>query len=211
MNHAIRSALDHYAALPTLLPTLGTAMEGGVYVGAVLLNNQLFGIIVSPKAAGEIVGAWGNYGTAIEGTTRGVDGLANTNAMAAHGSEIAKQVRALTINDYRDWYIPARDELELLYRHLKPTTGENYCSWKDGENVFSVPTGQQYTAQHPIQTTLADFQEGGAQALNREWHWSSTQYSAYGAFIQDFDDGYQDDNDKSLKFRVRAVRRFLIA
>ena len=46
------------------------------------------------------------------------------------------------------------------------------------------------------------FQEG--------WHWTSTQCSAYSAFIQFFDDGDQDDTRKDDTYRVRAVRRFII-
>ena len=42
------------------------------------------------------------------------------------------------------------------------------------------------------------------------WHWTSTQYSANGAFVQYFSDGRQDSHHKGNAYRVRAVRRFLI-
>ncbi len=41
------------------------------------------------------------------------------------------------------------------------------------------------------------------------WYWSSTQYSPYGAWIQDFVDGYQNGVHKGLEHRARAVRRVL--
>lgn len=44
----------------------------------------------------------------------------------------------------------------------------------------------------------------------KTWHWSSSQYSASGAFFQTFDYGTQSDADKDLSFRARAVRRFVI-
>ena len=44
------------------------------------------------------------------------------------------------------------------------------------------------------------------------WYWTSTQYAGYAstAWLQDFDNGDQDDFDKGFKGRVRAVRRFMI-
>lgn len=39
------------------------------------------------------------------------------------------------------------------------------------------------------------------------WHWSSTQCSPYSAWIQNFDDGYQNYDHKGDEYRARAVRR----
>ena len=41
------------------------------------------------------------------------------------------------------------------------------------------------------------------------YHWTSTQYSAYHAFIQAFDAGVQGYDGKASRRRVRAVRRFV--
>jgi hypothetical protein len=40
--------------------------------------------------------------------------------------------------------------------------------------------------------------------------WTSSQYSAYHAFVQDFSDGYQSTFHKDNEWRVRAVRRSII-
>ncbi len=40
-----------------------------------------------------------------------------------------------------------------------------------------------------------------------EWHWTSTQSSENGAWLQYFDDGYQDLSVKKFEGRVRLVRR----
>ena len=40
-----------------------------------------------------------------------------------------------------------------------------------------------------------------------DWYWSSTQYSPHYAWIQDFDDGNQDNDHKGNALRARAVRR----
>jgi len=54
--------------------------------------------------------------------------------------------------------------------------------------------------------------EGAEQAFADEWYWSSTQHAAVvdGAWSQVFDDGSQDNYDKSANLRARAVRRFAI-
>jgi hypothetical protein len=39
------------------------------------------------------------------------------------------------------------------------------------------------------------------------WHWTSEQYSAHGAWLQYFVDGYQLSGDKGNEGRARAVRR----
>lgn len=46
--------------------------------------------------------------------------------------------------------------------------------------------------------------------FSKEWHWSSTQYSADYAFNQIFNVGFQLDAFKYYSFRARAVRRFVI-
>jgi len=42
------------------------------------------------------------------------------------------------------------------------------------------------------------------------WYWTSTQSSAYGAYVQDFSDGIQFYDDKYYERPVRPVRSFLI-
>lgn len=46
--------------------------------------------------------------------------------------------------------------------------------------------------------------------LPKKWHWSSTQCSAYDAWLQDFSDGRQTITGKYYKLAARAVRRTLI-
>ena len=191
------------------LPTFGTPIAGGYYAGVIRINGEQFGIVVSPKDAGEIEGKWGSPGIKIPATSV-CDGAANTQAMATAGSGLAQEVQALDINDQQDWYIPSRDELEVMYRNLKPTTRENICSFRDGENSSSDPIGLAYTEETPIQTTSHDFRKGGEHAMEAAWYWSSTQSSAHSAFVQDFDDGAQTNGHKDLRHRVRAVRRFKV-
>lgn len=48
------------------------------------------------------------------------------------------------------------------------------------------------------------------EQLNREWHWSSTQFSAHSAWGQHFGGGLQDVSNKTCSLAARAVRRILI-
>lgn len=204
------SAVEKAAPAATI-PAIGQAYGGGFVTG--ITRDPSTGkrsLHISSGAAHELVGKWGEYGVKIEGADSFTDSLANTQAMAAAGSEIAAKVLALSIGGYNDWAIPARDVQELQYRHFKPTTEENWASSRNGDNPNSEPVGLLYSEEDPAQTLHAVFQEGGAEAFRDTWYWSSSQRSAYGAFGLDFDAGSQDTTGKGLELRVRPVRSELI-
>lgn len=194
------------------LPTIGAPLAGGFYAGLFNLDNNLHALIVSPKEQGQIPGVkWGEYGKAIDAISCN-DGLANTNAMATAGNDAAASILALSIKgeDAGHWYIPSRDELEICYRNLKPTTEENYCTYRDGDNASSVPVGYPYTAESPAKTQAEAFQQDASEAFDEAWYWSSTQCSANFAYVQGFSGGGQSDDLKDSGCRVRAVRRLLV-
>jgi len=193
------------------LPTIGSAFQGGFFAGLLTIDGQLHGLIVAPKAAGELDEArWGEYGQDIAGATSVYDGLANTQAMAEVGSDLAKWALELEIDSFTDWYLPSRDELEILYRQYKPTTETNYQYGRHGENSSAVPITQHYSAEAPAQTSHEAFQEGAEQAFEDAWYWSSTQYSPSLAWYQFFGGGTQDLVLKASELRARAVRRFTV-
>ena len=191
------------------LPEIGQPFGGGFFTGIYQQNGKRYAVITAP-AAHELEGEWGAYGEKIEGAGSLADSRANTEAMAASGSTLAQQVLALEIDGFTDWAIPARDVQELQYRHLKPTTHQNYCWNRDGENPSSLPVGELYTEELPAQTTVDAFKAGGPEAFQPRWYWSSSQRSAYGAFHMYFYDGNQYYYGKGNEFRVRPVRSVLI-
>jgi hypothetical protein len=205
----IHPAITEFRNLISLLPAPGTVTEGGLYIGAALINDHIFGFSVANKELGEFEGEWGPRGQLIAANST-VDGMANTLAMAEAGSEIAQRMLELTIDGISGFEIGARDIVEQMYRTAKPTSRENYCWFRSGENPGSLPMGSRYTPDFPAQTTLEGFKPDEAYAFDAAWYWSSTQCSAHGAFCQYFDDGSQDHGDKDHALRVRAVRRFLI-
>ncbi|MGY2258166.1 DUF1566 domain-containing protein [Pseudomonas sp. SDO55104_S430] len=193
------------------IPEIGQPFGGGFFSG--ITRDPETGkrhLNITAGAAHELVGKWGEYGLKIEGADSFTDSRANTEAMAAAGSELAQKVLALDIGGFTDWAIPARDVQELQYRHFKPTTQENWAARRDGDNPNSEPVGMLYSEESPPQTTLAAFQTGGAEAFRDTWYWSSSQRSADFAFSVYFVDGYQLYDAKGSELRVRPVRSQLI-
>ena len=195
-------------------PAIGTAMEGGFFAGHYLLNDQPTGLIVSPKAIGQHPKAiaWNKSEKSVVGALSYVDGMANTQAMAEAGSKLAQWMRGLRIDGFDDWYLPAQDELEILYRNLKPSAVENWCYARSGINLSTLPPTRPYTPGHPVQTLLEAFREGGQEAFDLEAYWSSTQHAASTsyAWYQNFSHGRQDITRKSVALRARAVRSFAL-
>ncbi|HFH3019521.1 hypothetical protein KK479_007255 [Pseudomonas aeruginosa] len=98
----------------------------------------------------------------------------------------------------------------MIYRVCKPTTDENWCSFRDGDNPSSLPPGYPYTAVAPGQSPIAIFQDGGEEALEARSYWTSTQTGPLSAWIQGFGDGYQLYDYKGYARPAFAVRRIKV-
>ncbi|MFN4328334.1 MAG: hypothetical protein ACK4FF_05605 [Limnobacter sp.] len=186
------------------IPAVGTAVLGGFFAGLVNINSQTKGIIVAPKATGEYKGKSAESDERIEGAACPVDGQKNTLDMIAAGSALGNWAKALNIGGFTDWHIPSRDQLEIIYRAFKPTEYAN--SPYSGVNISSAPPQNLYTNESPKQCELAEFKEGGEEAFDTTWYWTSTQVGAASAWIQYFTSGYQNDAWKGYHLRARAVR-----
>jgi hypothetical protein len=125
------------------------------------------------------------------------------------GTYDATNAAGTGIGGFNDWYIPAKNELEILYFNLKPGTTANDTS--SGINPNAVPArASNYTAGTPAQTTNALF-AGGAQAFSTaNYYWSATEYSSspVTAWVQTFSNGDQAQaTGKANAFYARAIRR----
>jgi hypothetical protein len=190
--------------------SLGDPVPGGFFGGLINILGQVHGIAVAGKSQGEFKGAWLTRREDVPGAVSCFDSVANTIAMAAAGSELAQRILALNIDGVTGFSLPSRDVLEVLYRNLKPSTEENYCTFRDGDNPSAVPPTYPYTAAAPAQTVAQDFRKGGVHAFDEDWYWSSTQFSPFTAWIQDFANGDQGYGDKDCSYRARAVRIFTL-
>jgi len=203
----MKSSIEEITAI------LGTSMDGGFYAGRIYVGEQPFALIVAPKTEGEHDETkWIAEYKDVPGSLSYFDGLANTKAMAEAGSKLAKWALDLRIGGLDDWYLPAQDEMEIIYRNLKPTAQPNSCYARSGINLSAITPTRPYTPDFPLQTPAEAFRAGGEQAFEAEWYWSSTQHASasVNSWYQDFINGYQDDHGKSAELRARAVRRLPI-
>lgn len=188
----------------------GKALNGGYYAGTFRLNNENYALIVSPADSGEFSNVgWEAY-RQITNASSYIDGFANTVAMAESGHVISQHSLQILINGFQDWYIPSRDELELIYRNLKPTTDVNLTSFRDGENPSSIPPGYAYTKAVPKVTSAKIFRTGEEQAMAASRYWSSTEASMFAAWTQHFKDGHHYTDHKIAAHKIRMVRKFKI-
>lgn len=222
---------------------IGDPFMGGYYAGIIDTtrgniiaadDNQVgkrYALIVSPQS----LESWQNHTNASgvtpfpTGCRTRWDGLTATTALATDAGtwNAADYCYGLTYpaDAASRWYLPAMDELEVLYRNLKPDTGSNSSfaqsgtfpggSQAPGYNPSSDPTGAAYTSTDPAQTTATIFQKYAAEALDASTtdYWSSTELDDSYAWGQRFTGslvGRQDSLAKNTACTVRPVRRLLL-
>ena len=125
------------------------------------------------------------------------------------------------------WYLPAMDELELLYRNFKPNYADNRTdtrsrnfpgSQPSGFNPSSDPTGSNYSnnPRVPEKTSGIGFRENEAAAIDLERYWSATDADEDGSawdhyFTSSGAEGIQVAVGKSNdSISVRPVRRVVL-
>jgi hypothetical protein len=148
----------------------------------------------------------------------------------AHGfiADVRSQYPAVATPGGSEWYLPAMDELELLYRNFKPNNADNRDDTRNrvfpgtqvvGTNPSSAIEGFQYenSPRIPDVTFLDMFKEGNAQAIDLDRYWSTTDADEGGrAWNQLFTasgvEGLQSARPKDKTFpSVRPVRRVVLS
>ena len=156
--------------------------QPNIHIGSLLGGGIVFYIYPSGKHGlicttmdipiGVGYATWGCDGTTIGTSTAIGTGQANTTLIVTGCDTVgiaARLCNDLVLNNYTDWYLPSKDELDQMYKNLY---------------LNSI---------------------GGFVA---SYYWSSSEYSAPGAWYQDFSNGYQYGFGKNYGFYVRAVRSF---
>jgi hypothetical protein len=194
-------------------PAIGEAYEGGFFAGQISTSGNgvaTHNLVIGPVSSAENSSIqWKTTNTSTAGTSSVIDGPTNSANMNNATHPAAQFCEGLTIGGFSDWYMPAKNELEVCYYNLKPTTTSNNTN--SGTNTNAVPSrGSNYTSGTPAQTSANDFKTGNAEAFAADSYWSSTENSAANAWRQAFDSGNQYGNDKFNNFRVRAVRRVAV-
>jgi len=171
------------------------------------------------------------------GTLTRWNGLEATNAIIAKNNtnyqvhdfieECRNQYPAPATTGGSEWYLPAMDELELLYRNFKPNYADNDThnfprnfpgSQPSGTNPSSDPTSPQNSnnPRVPEKTPVIGFRDNEAAAIDLERYWSTTDADEDGrAWDQLFTiSGFEGLQRASTKDRtsssVRPVRRVVL-
>jgi hypothetical protein len=139
----------------------GDVYEGGFFAGQIsTAGNGVadYNLVIAPKSSGENSSKqWKTSNTSTAGTSSVIDGPTNSANMNDPSHPAAEFCEGLTIGGFSNWYMPAKNELEVCYYNLKPTTTSNNTG--SGTNTNAVPSrGSNYTAGTPAQTAATDFQ-----------------------------------------------------
>lgn len=235
----------NYATTPPI-PAIGAAVYGGYFAGIIDTTQgniiardaseagQRYMLIVSPKSMERFGLAYKTTDDAapVSAQTRW-DGHTATEVLANDAATYpaADYCHGLTYpgDGGSEWYLPAMDELELVYRNLKATTESNSTSVNTGNsfpgsnqaagyNPSSEPPGSAYTSGNPTQTTATLFIDGGGEDLGSQgvvnYYMTVTEYSVTTAFVQSqsgSNSGIQFQGTKSsTNLYIRPVRRVLL-
>lgn len=133
---------------------------------------------------------WSNIDNVAIGATAqsSWDGLSNSNAIVAQvgfTSGAANGCLISTNGGQSDWYLPAIDELSLL--------------WQNRFNVNRTLSGNSSLG------TIV-----GATQIDYNNYWSSTENSSVNTWSFAFSTGYANSSNKDAPYYVRAVRKFSI-
>lgn len=205
---------------PPVIPTvIGQVYGGGFYAGQIGVSGvATHYLVVGPKASAQAGTTllYKNANTATTGADSSIDGPQNTADMVADGNATvypaAHFCNDLVIGGFSDWYLPAKNELEVCYYNLKPTTFSNNTGGTNGVNPNAVPArASNYTAGTPAQTSAADFRETtGTEDFAPSAYFTSTESAAAFALFQNFNYGLQGGRYKNDGALVRAIRRVAV-
>jgi hypothetical protein len=204
------SAASNSVTPATPVPVIGSVLGGGFFAGQIsTVGNGIadFNLVIGPASSADTFPVqWKTSQTSTAGTGSNIDGPTNSANMNNADHPAAQFCEGLTIGGYTDWYMPAKNELEICYFNLKPTTTSNDTD--SGINPNAVPArASNYTSGNPAQTSSSDFKDTGTEDFTTGAYWSSTEYSDTDAWDAIFGNGFQRRGGKTNGRRVRAVRR----
>ena len=123
------------------LPAIGEPYQGGIL--AYVDETGKHGLIAAPtdlSVGTQIVFAWWNGSYITTGATLTAIGTGQSNTTKivqaqGNGSYAAKLCDDLVLNGYSDWFLPSKDELNVLYqnRNLIGGFGSDFGYWSSSQ------------------------------------------------------------------------------
>jgi hypothetical protein len=172
--------------VPVVPTVIGQPFGGGFYAGQIAVGGggvATHYLVIADKTLGETTGLQWGPAFVTTNVTSVIDGPTNSAALAALGAtyQAATFCEGLTINGYTDWYLPAKNELEVIYYNLKYGPQLNYTGAGSNANaVAPEPISTNYSSTSPQQTSAVEFRTGGSQAITGQYnYWSSTENSFF--------------------------------
>lgn len=226
------------SAIPAVItPEVGNPMFGGFYAGEIYTTQgnidpadtyqegERYALIVSPESLESPTQLrWrSSYLQPVDEAKTRWNGLAAQRALAADTAFEAFQYciqLPFPADDGSEWYLPALDELELIYRNLKPSTAANTVGdtnaaifpappHPNGSNPSSNPPGPPYTASSPVVTSVPHFVNAGGENLTPSFNYlAATWQGGNNVWTQHMGNGQQYSVGQINSTRyVRPVRR----
>jgi hypothetical protein len=146
-NYSTPTEFTTAEAPPT---TLGQSYQGGFYTGVINIGGGVcYYLIVAPNATGCACCQWKTTRTTTSGTGSCVNGYTNTYGPMDNADHPAGNWTATrSISGYSDWYLPARDELNIMYTNKETMpAGEGFaagCYWSSTEYTAGFACFQQF-------------------------------------------------------------------
>ena len=217
-------------------PNIGQPVGGGYYAGNVVsdVDGQTYAIIVSGGAGDSFKSSgielfWSTtsssdtWAQTLSDGKSAMDHVVNNETLSNYPAFewIENNLNAGSgLNGYTDWYLPARDEMEIIYRNFKPSSQDNQTGSRPtsgfggdgatyGTNNNSVPTRSGYTTNDPSITSFTNFQSGSADEFRENNYWVATENTPSIAWLSSLYSGQQMTvfNKSGTAITVRAVRR----
>lgn len=149
-----------------------TGPAGGIVF--YVTDGGLHGLEVAPLSTEWTGKQWGPIGTLITGTATGTgSGETNTYIVAAWLNANAESDRAAQLcimlenNNYNDWFLPSKDELNLIYINLTSNgLGDMTASyyWSSSEETLNAAWGQDFSTGSQYSDTK-DFTSTATRAV----------------------------------------------
>jgi hypothetical protein len=176
------------------------AQAAGITDAPSVMGELTVRISLDPPAIGQY---WPGQGGVYAGLVRGEDGQPDYHLVVpTDAAATAKEIAWGAAGESEDDAGYARDGLANTRALCASEHDHPAAQWAaaleiEGHRDFYLPS------RFELALCYANVRE----LFEERWHWSSTQYSPYGAWVQYFDDGTQTSVLKDYDYRARAVRR----